>query len=654
MVVYTTFLMCGFKEEVYVSQPGGFVNPDHLTHVYRLKKALYGLKQAPRAWYDTLLRFLLDNKFSKGAVDPTLFTRKTGKHILLVQIYVDDIIFASIDPKACDIFSNEMSSKFQMSMMGQMSFFLGLQVSQSPGGIFINQSKFALESLKKLWDGFCGPFGRLPTVPQCKRPTLYSMVCMVLGISIAYKKPLRLNGVFRYLRGTINWGLWYPKDTAMALTAYADADHAGCQDTENLQTTVLPSIRFPYIAITAVLLLSAATISNTPGPNTLTYVTISFEISLLDSGLFRLTVLVSSWFRLPDNGQTARGVRDILPLDQAHQFVSPPSGDAIMDFVNELGYTEVAKNLYKLLGSFLLIRPSRQVPPKKGQERGERQRLSKLLSRKEGRKKTQMPSTKLMPDTEKSSKPAPNQNLRVTKEKTNLILTAKLHMPSLLKRSQTRLHPYKKAAQGKKSCKSSSVEVKSSFQLVDEPDEEPAQPEPEPEPEHQGEGEEYDVERAIQMSLESFHARGSYTFGGCGASRTVTEAPGPLPYAETGAESDKTNSGEVVQVALHAPLRDRFRDLPEADMKEMLHQRMFESGSYKLLPKNFALYEALEASIERAQRDEFFVERDKSRKKQRDDQDPPPPLPNSNLSKRNHITHGHLQGFITAPNSLVI
>ncbi|GJU51720.1 retrovirus-related pol polyprotein from transposon TNT 1-94 [Tanacetum coccineum] len=104
---------------------------------------------APSAWYNTLLRFLLDNKFSKGVVDPTLFTRKTGKHILLVQIYVDDIIFSSTDPKACDIFSKETSLKFQMSMMGKMSFFLGLQLSQSPGGIFINQSKYALEILTK-------------------------------------------------------------------------------------------------------------------------------------------------------------------------------------------------------------------------------------------------------------------------------------------------------------------------------------------------------------------------------------------------------------------------------------------------------------------------------------------------------------------------
>nr|GFC88946.1 retrovirus-related Pol polyprotein from transposon TNT 1-94 [Tanacetum cinerariifolium] len=118
MDVKTTFLNGDLKEEVCVSQPKGFVDPDHPTHVYRLKKALYGLKQAPRAWYDTLSRFLLDNNFSKGAIDPTIFTRKTGKHILLVQIYVDDIIFASTDPKDCDMFSNEMSLKFQMSMMG--------------------------------------------------------------------------------------------------------------------------------------------------------------------------------------------------------------------------------------------------------------------------------------------------------------------------------------------------------------------------------------------------------------------------------------------------------------------------------------------------------------------------------------------------------
>ncbi|GKD31182.1 retrovirus-related pol polyprotein from transposon TNT 1-94 [Tanacetum coccineum] len=259
-VPVTAFLNGELKEEVYVSQPEGFVDPDHLTHVYRLKKALYGLKQAPQAWYDTLSRFLLDNKFSKGAVDLTLFTRKTGKHILLVQIYVDDIIFASTDPKACEIFSYEMSSKFQMSMMGQMSFFLGLQVSQNPGGIFINQSKFALEILKKFRMDSCDPVDT-PMVDRLKldedplgipvdqtrfcsmvgslmyltasRPDLVFAVCMCARYQASpTKKHLEaLKRVFWYLRGTINWGLWYPKDTAMALTAYADADHAGCQDT---------------------------------------------------------------------------------------------------------------------------------------------------------------------------------------------------------------------------------------------------------------------------------------------------------------------------------------------------------------------------------------------------------------------------------------
>ena len=103
MVVYqmdvkTAFLNGDLKEVVYVSQPEGFVNQEHPTHVYRLKKALYGLKQAPRAWYDTLSKFLLSTGFIKGAVDPTLFTRKSGKHLTHVQIYVDDIIFASTDP----------------------------------------------------------------------------------------------------------------------------------------------------------------------------------------------------------------------------------------------------------------------------------------------------------------------------------------------------------------------------------------------------------------------------------------------------------------------------------------------------------------------------------------------------------------------------
>ncbi|GJT94002.1 retrovirus-related pol polyprotein from transposon TNT 1-94 [Tanacetum coccineum] len=225
MDVKTAFLNGDLQEEVFVSQPEGFEDPDNPTHVYRLKKALYGLKQAPRAWYDTLSKFLMANNFFKGAVDPTLFTRKSGKHILLVQIYVDDIIFASTDHNACNIFSKEMSSKFQMSMMGQMSFFLGLQVSQSPGGIFINQAKYALEILKKYGMDLTDPVDT-PMVDRLKLDE------DLKGIPAKpTKKHLEaIKRVFRYLKGTINMGLWYPKDNAMSLTAYADADHAGCQD----------------------------------------------------------------------------------------------------------------------------------------------------------------------------------------------------------------------------------------------------------------------------------------------------------------------------------------------------------------------------------------------------------------------------------------
>nr|GEU59640.1 retrovirus-related Pol polyprotein from transposon TNT 1-94 [Tanacetum cinerariifolium] len=145
----TAFLNGELREVVYVSQSKGFVDQDNPNHVYRLEKALYGLKQAPRAWYDMLSNFLLSQEFSKCVVDPTLFTRKASHDILLVRIYVDDIIFASTNPAMYDEFAEIMTFKFKMLVMGKMSFFLGLQISQSPRCIFINQSKYALQIIKK-------------------------------------------------------------------------------------------------------------------------------------------------------------------------------------------------------------------------------------------------------------------------------------------------------------------------------------------------------------------------------------------------------------------------------------------------------------------------------------------------------------------------
>nr|GEU44515.1 retrovirus-related Pol polyprotein from transposon TNT 1-94 [Tanacetum cinerariifolium] len=145
------------REEVYVSQSDEFVDPNNPNHVYKLKKALYGLKQAPRAWYDMLSSFLISQDLSKGSVDPTLFIRRNENDLLLVQIYVYDIIFAVSTPELCNLFAKIMCSKLKMSMMGKISFFLGLQISQIPRGIFINRLKYAIKSLKKYGFVSCDP-----------------------------------------------------------------------------------------------------------------------------------------------------------------------------------------------------------------------------------------------------------------------------------------------------------------------------------------------------------------------------------------------------------------------------------------------------------------------------------------------------------------
>nr|GEY26134.1 retrotransposon protein, putative, unclassified [Tanacetum cinerariifolium]GEY42961.1 retrotransposon protein, putative, unclassified [Tanacetum cinerariifolium] len=149
MDVKTAFLYGPLKEEVYVNQPDGFIDPYHPDKVYRLKKALYGLKQAPKAWYIELFNFLISKGFSKGSIDPTLFITKHRGDILLVQIYVDDIIFGSTNPNLSKRFEKLMHNKFEMSMMGELKFFLGIQILQSPHGIFINQAKYAQEILIK-------------------------------------------------------------------------------------------------------------------------------------------------------------------------------------------------------------------------------------------------------------------------------------------------------------------------------------------------------------------------------------------------------------------------------------------------------------------------------------------------------------------------
>nr|GEW26189.1 retrovirus-related Pol polyprotein from transposon TNT 1-94 [Tanacetum cinerariifolium] len=256
MDVKTTFLYGYVKEEVYVNQPVGFVDPYHPDKVYLLKKALYGLKQAPKAWYDELSNFLVSKGFSKGSIDPTLFINKHGEDILLVQIYVDDIIFGSTNSKLSKRFEKLMHNKFEMSMMGELKLFLAIQINQSPRGIFINQAKYAQEILKKHGMTSCDSVGTLMAtkhldadlsgtpVDQTKyrsmvgalmylttsRPDIMHATCYCARYQAkpTEKHLTAVKRIFQYLKYPIHMGLWYPKDTSFELTAFSDSDHASC------------------------------------------------------------------------------------------------------------------------------------------------------------------------------------------------------------------------------------------------------------------------------------------------------------------------------------------------------------------------------------------------------------------------------------------
>jgi len=145
----SAFLNGVISEEVYVKQPLGFQDLKYPDHVYKLKKSLYGLKQAPRAWYDRLSSVLIENNFKRGQVDTTLFRRTLEKDILVVQIYVDDIIFGSTNASLCKEFSKLMQDEFEMSIMGELKFFLGIQINQCKNGLYVHQTKYTKELLKK-------------------------------------------------------------------------------------------------------------------------------------------------------------------------------------------------------------------------------------------------------------------------------------------------------------------------------------------------------------------------------------------------------------------------------------------------------------------------------------------------------------------------
>ena len=149
MDVKTAFLNRLLKEDVYVTQPKGFIDSHFPDHVLYLKKALYGLKQAPRTWSDRLTQYLVSHGFPRGKVDQTLFIRKEDGEWIVTQVYVDDIIFGSTKDELAHGFSKLMQAEFEMNMIGELTHFLGLQIRQQNSGIFLSQSKYTKNLVKK-------------------------------------------------------------------------------------------------------------------------------------------------------------------------------------------------------------------------------------------------------------------------------------------------------------------------------------------------------------------------------------------------------------------------------------------------------------------------------------------------------------------------
>ncbi|KAJ9557926.1 hypothetical protein OSB04_012540 [Centaurea solstitialis] len=256
MDVKSAFLYGKIEKEVYVCQPPGFEDPRYPNRVYKLNKALYGLHQAPRAWYDTLSTYLLENEFTRGVIDKTLFIKREEQEILLVQIYVDDIIFGSTKSSMCTEFEDLMHKKFKMSAMGELTFFLGLQVAQKENGIFIHQSKYVKDILHKFGFSDVKPAStpmethkHLTVDPEgqevdvhhyrsmigslmylaASRPDIMFAVCVCARFQVQPKDShlQAVKRIFRYLKGHSKFGLWYPHDSPFDLIAYTDSDYGG-------------------------------------------------------------------------------------------------------------------------------------------------------------------------------------------------------------------------------------------------------------------------------------------------------------------------------------------------------------------------------------------------------------------------------------------
>jgi len=257
--VKSAFLNGDLDEEVYIEQPDGFILGNDPKLVCRLKKALHGLKQALRAWYYWLDKYLHQQGFIKGSTDSILYIKIDNDKLLILFVYVDDIIFGSNEEDMSQNFSLVMQKEFEMSMLGELTYFLGLQFQQNKDGIFLSQTRYLKQILKKygMEDSkqVCTPM-----VAGCSlsandesavvhQPTYRSMIDSLLYLTSTRPNIMHAVGIvgwfqanpkethlqevkriFKSLQGTKNYGLWYPRGTDLTLHAYTDVDWAGSVD----------------------------------------------------------------------------------------------------------------------------------------------------------------------------------------------------------------------------------------------------------------------------------------------------------------------------------------------------------------------------------------------------------------------------------------
>ncbi|CAM8990990.1 unnamed protein product [Rhodiola kirilowii] len=265
MDVKSAFLNGVLEEEVYVDQPPGYVQRRKENNVYKLKKALYGLKQAPRAWYARIDTYMLENEFQKCPYEHTLYIKMSAEgQMLIVCLYVDDLIFTGSSEEMFIEFKEAMTRQFEMTDMGLMSYFLGIEVEQADSGIFISQKKYAKDILKRFkFEGMKAV--RTPVAERMEmmkegtgelvNPTYFKSIVgslryltstrpdIVYGVGLISRfmeKPqqshlLAAKRILRYISGTIDYGIMYSHTEEFCLTGYTDSDWAG--DVETRKST---------------------------------------------------------------------------------------------------------------------------------------------------------------------------------------------------------------------------------------------------------------------------------------------------------------------------------------------------------------------------------------------------------------------------------